>query len=139
MPNVVQPQVDGPLKVEGEIEILAANGSPLKTAAQVWLCRCGRSATKPFCDSTHKKAGFRDPSAVSPEYQPKVRDPGTPGAGLRITLKADGPLRCFGEMQIRDASGAVAWSGDQAALCRCGNSRNKPFCDGTHRETGFAA
>lgn len=139
MPNLIQPQVDGPLKVEGEIEILAADGSVLKQAAQVWLCRCGKSANKPFCDSSHKAAGFRDACAVSPAYQVKALEPGTPGAGLRLTLKRGGPLRCFGDMQIRDASGAVAWSGSQAALCRCGASNNKPFCDGTHREIGFVA
>ena len=139
MPNVIQPQLDGPLKVEGEIEILAADGSPLKKAAQVWLCRCGKSATKPYCDSSHKAAGFRDACAVSPTYRPKVLEPGTPGAGLRVTPKADGPLRCFGEMQIRNASGAIVWNGSQAALCRCGASNNKPFCDGTHREIGFVA
>lgn len=139
MPNVIQPQVDGPLKVEGEIEILAADGALLKIAARVWLCRCGKSATKPWCDSSHKAAGFRDPCAVSGTYQPKVLEPGTTGAGLRVTLKPDGPLRCFGTVQIRDPSGAVAWSGSQAALCRCGASNNKPFCDGTHRETGFVA
>lgn len=139
MPNIIQPQVDGPLKVEGEIEMLAADGSLLKKAAQVWLCRCGKSATKPWCDSSHKAAGFRDPCAVPHAYEPRVLEPGTPGACLRITPKSDGPLRCFGAMQVRDASGAVAWSGSQAALCRCGASSNKPFCDGSHREAGFVS
>jgi CDGSH-type Zn-finger protein len=124
MLNVVQPQVDGPLKVEGEIEILAADGSP---------------ANKPFCDGSHKAAVFRDPSAVSPEYQLKKLEPGMPGASLRITAKTNGPLGCFGEMQVRDASGKIAWAGGQAALCRCGGSKNKPFCDGTHREIRFVA
>ena len=139
MPNVVQPQIDGPLKVEGEIEILAADGTPLRKAVQVLLCRCGKSANKPFCDGSHKAAGFRDPVAVSPEYQPKALDPGAPGAQLRITLKPNGPLRCFGEMQLFDSKGAAAWIGGQASLCRCGSSKNKPFCDGTHRDIGFAA
>ena len=139
MPNVVQPQVDGPLKVEGEIEILAADGTLLRKAVQVWLCRCGKSANKPFCDSAHKAACFRDPVAVSSEYQPKALDPGAPGTQLRITLKTNGPLRCFGEMQIADSKGAAAWIGGQASLCRCGGSKNKPFCDGTHRDIGFAA
>jgi CDGSH-type Zn-finger protein len=139
MPNVVQPQIDGPLKVEGEIEILAADGSPLRKAVQVWLCRCGKSANKPFCDGSHKAAGFRDPAAVSPEYQPKALDPGAPGTQLRITLKTNGPLRCFGQMRIAGSKGAPAWIGAQASLCRCGGSKNKPFCDGTHRDIGFAA
>ncbi len=137
--NVIQPQINGPLKVSGDIEIVAADGTVLKRMTEAWLCRCGQSASKPFCDSSHKAAGFRDPVAVSPEYQPKALDPGAPGAQLRITLKANGPLRCFGEMQLADSKGAAAWIGGQASLCRCGGSKNKPFCDGTHRDIGFAA
>jgi CDGSH-type Zn-finger protein len=137
--NVIQPQTNGPLKVSGDIEIVAADGTLLKRVTEAWLCRCGKSANKPFCDSSHKATGFHDPAAVSPEYQPKALDPGTPGAVLRITRKANGPLRCFGEMQIADGKGAAAWTGGQASLCRCGGSKNKPFCDGTHRDIGFAA
>ncbi len=137
--NVIQPQINGPLKVSGDIEIVAADGRVLRRMTEVWLCRCGRSANKPFCDSSHKTAGFRDPVAVSPEYQPKALDPGAPGAQLRITLRPNGPLRCFGEMQLADSQGAAAWIGGQASLCRCGGSNNKPFCDGTHKDIGFAA
>jgi CDGSH-type Zn-finger protein len=139
MPNVVQPQVDGPLKVEGEIEIFAADGSLLKKSAQVWLCRCGRSSSKPFCDSSHKQAGFSDRGAVSPAYKPRTLEPGEPGQRLRLTLKANGPLRCFGAMQVCDAVGDTVWSGTQAALCRCGQSANKPFCDGSHKDSKFEA
>jgi len=137
--NVIQPQINGPLKVSGDIEIVAADGTVLKRMTEAWLCRCGKSANKPFCDSAHKAAGFRDAVAVSPEYQPKALDPGAPGTQLRITLKTNGPLRCFGEMQIADGKGAAAWIGGQASLCRCGGSKSKPFCDGTHRDIGFAA
>ncbi|HUF22174.1 MAG TPA: CDGSH iron-sulfur domain-containing protein [Burkholderiales bacterium] len=139
MPNVVQPQVDGPLKVEGEIEIVAADGSPLKKTAQAWFCRCGKSSSKPFCDGSHKKAGFSDPGAVLPAYKPKALEPGEPGHSLRLTLKTNGPVRCFGDLQVRDAAGNAMWSGTQAALCRCGQSANKPFCDGSHLDSEFEA
>ena len=46
------------MKVEGEIEIFAADGTLLRKAVQVWLCRCGKSANKPFCDSAHKTCDF---------------------------------------------------------------------------------
>ena len=136
--NVIQPQINGPLKVSGDIEIVSADGTVLKRMTEAWLCRCGRSAAKPFCDGSHTKAGYRDEVCVG-AYQPKALDPGAPGARLRITLKPNGPLRCFGEMQLADSKGAAAWIGGQASLCRCGGSKNKPFCDGTHRNIGFAA
>jgi CDGSH-type Zn-finger protein/uncharacterized Fe-S cluster protein YjdI len=53
----VKPISNGPLMVEGTIEFRAADGSTFVTE-KVWLCRCGHSANKPFCDGTHKKIGF---------------------------------------------------------------------------------
>lgn len=134
----LEPQPDGPLKVTGDIEIVAADGTVLKRMAEAWLCRCGQSAAKPFCDGSHKRAGFQDAARVG-AYQPKTVDPGAQGTTLRVTPKTNGPLRCFGEMQLCDSKGAAAWIGGQASLCRCGGSKNKPFCDGTHRDIGFAA
>ncbi|HWQ38227.1 MAG TPA: CDGSH iron-sulfur domain-containing protein [Burkholderiales bacterium] len=137
MPNLLQPQIDGPLKVQGEIEILAADGTLLRKTAEAWLCRCGGSSSKPFCDGTHAKAGFREAARVG-SYQPKTLEPVAPGTGLRISLRTNGPLRCVGEMRIEGADNST-WSGTQASLCRCGGSKNKPFCDGTHRNIGFEA
>ena len=138
MPNLLQPQVDGPLRATGDIEILAADGKLIEKTSEAWLCRCGRSSNKPFCDSTHAKTGFREPARVSGTYQPKTLDPGTPGPGLRVNLRTNGPLRCVGDMRIEGAEN-TSWRGTQASLCRCGGSKNKPFCDGTHREIGFEA
>ena len=57
-PVTVYPQQNGPLRIEGVIEFRAANGSTFVTE-KVWLCRCGHSANKPFCDGTHKRIGFQ--------------------------------------------------------------------------------
>jgi CDGSH-type Zn-finger protein len=56
---------NGPLMVEGEIEIADAQGQPLDVSGRpkVALCRCGQSSKKPFCDGTHSKCGFRDPAS----------------------------------------------------------------------------
>lgn len=53
----VNPIVNGPLMVEGTVEFHAADGTTFVTD-KVWLCRCGHSANKPFCDGTHKRIGF---------------------------------------------------------------------------------
>jgi CDGSH-type Zn-finger protein len=46
--------------VRGDVELVAADGTPLTTRRRtVALCRCGLSTIKPFCDGTHKAAGFR--------------------------------------------------------------------------------
>ncbi len=139
MPNTLQPQIDGPLKVSGEAAIFAADGTLLEQAGELLLCRCGRSASKPYCDGSHKDTGFRDRGAVSAAYKPKCADPESTGAVLKLSLRPNGPIRCLGDMRIDDPSGTVAWTGKQAFLCRCGESKNKPFCDGTHRDSGFAS
>jgi len=58
-----------------------------------------------------------------------------------VTVFPHGPLKIEGEFRLVDGAGA-AWdlSGrTQIALCRCGHSANKPFCDGTHGRVGFQA
>lgn len=52
---------DGPLEVVGEVEVLAADGTLVKETAKSYLCRCGHSANKPFCDGAHKREGFTAP------------------------------------------------------------------------------
>ena len=52
------------------------------------------------------------------------------------TLK-DGPLMIEGDFTVTDANGNAIKSSRPAFLCRCGHSKNKPFCDGQHREYGF--
>lgn len=49
---------NGPIEVTGNFEIIDVNGERIKKEGPVFLCRCGGSANKPFCDGTHKKTGF---------------------------------------------------------------------------------
>lgn len=51
---------DGPLHITGVTSIEKSDGTAIDGADEVWLCRCGHSKTKPFCDGTHKKIGFSD-------------------------------------------------------------------------------
>lgn len=57
-PVNVEPQPNGSLKVTGNLELVSATGRTVNKVTQTWLCRCGRSARKPFCDGSHKAAGF---------------------------------------------------------------------------------
>jgi CDGSH-type Zn-finger protein len=73
-------------------------------------------------------------------------EPGDPGDepvddGVpTITPYRDGPLIVRGHVRIEDQDGNVIDPGrDTIALCRCGKSGLKPFCDGTHRRAGFRA
>ncbi len=51
---------DGPYLVKGPMKILDAEGNEFRVERKtVALCRCGGSTTKPFCDGTHSKVGFR--------------------------------------------------------------------------------
>ncbi|MEE8345950.1 MAG: CDGSH iron-sulfur domain-containing protein, partial [Dehalococcoidia bacterium] len=61
-------------------------------------------------------------------------------AEVNIKVRVNGPYRIQGPVTLEDADGnKFELPGDVIALCRCGNSKNKPFCDGTHREIGFQA
>ena len=55
-----------------------------------------------------------------------------------VTLGADGPLYIKGDVTVIGADGEVVFQGPRVALCRCGDSKHKPFCDGEHVEKGFA-
>jgi uncharacterized Fe-S cluster protein YjdI len=50
---------DGPLMVEGELTVNKMSGENIKDGEKLFLCRCGHSSNKPFCDGAHKKAEFK--------------------------------------------------------------------------------
>ena len=52
-------QANGPLAVTGDFELVDAKGTVVARGNSAWLCRCGGSGNKPFCDGTHKKIGFK--------------------------------------------------------------------------------
>jgi CDGSH-type Zn-finger protein len=174
------------------------------------LCRCGASATKPFCDGTHLKIGFDGEETASRESYPdqaelidgpvlqlsdaqalcafaRFCDPNgqvwsqvarTDDAGIRemfvrqvnncpsgrlvawdkatgqpveealpvsIGLVEDPQQQCSGPIWLRGGISVVSADGftyevrNRVTLCRCGQSSNKPFCDGTHAAIKFRA
>jgi CDGSH-type Zn-finger protein/uncharacterized Fe-S cluster protein YjdI len=62
----VTPRLDGPLHIKGSLEVVSGTGRTIRRVTETWLCRCGHSANKPFCDGTHKKIGFNADGEAPP-------------------------------------------------------------------------
>lgn len=203
MAATIECRVNGPYLVKEFGNLRNSKGERLATEATFALCRCGGSATKPFCDATHKKNGFSgarvadgsndkldsyrgrgitihdnrsicahaahctDSLAAVFKYgsEPWI-DPNGAAAGAiveairkcpsgalsfsiegaapapearepAITVTKDGPYAIVGGVELIGAHATVGVSGEHYTLCRCGASKNKPFCDGSHSDIGF--
>jgi CDGSH-type Zn-finger protein len=56
----IRPLLDGPVEVAGLVQLVGEAGeATTPSESPIYLCRCGQSADKPFCDGTHKKVAFR--------------------------------------------------------------------------------
>ena len=60
-------------------------------------------------------------------------------ADAKIEIMKNGPLIVTGAVELKDADGNAYPAKQRMALCRCGASTTKPFCDGTHSKIGFQA
>ena len=60
MPAKITIRNNGPVRIEGDFEIVDQDGKTFDLAGRttISLCRCGQSSNKPFCDGTHNKCGF---------------------------------------------------------------------------------
>ena len=78
----ITPYRDGPLIVRGDFRMLDQDGGEIDPGREtIALCRCGKSGIKPFCDGSHKRAGFSAPSAPSrPRPVQTIRELLRPGA-----------------------------------------------------------
>jgi CDGSH-type Zn-finger protein/ferredoxin len=195
---------NGPYLVKGLSNLRNSRGEALAVEAVVALCRCGGSATKPFCDGTHRKNGFSDarsadatpdrsdayPAATitihdnrgicahsalctdrlasvfkygsEPWIDPSAADAAAiieaieacPSGALSysingvvathperppgITVTKDGPYAVVGSIALVNVARGQGASAEHYTLCRCGASKNKPFCDGSHWDAGFS-
>lgn len=131
--NTVMATYRGPLYATGDLRIEGAPEDMPGVCFRAALCRCGASKNKPFCDNSHLEIGFDDTGSVGEQ------GPGVAAIGGTLTIKPlpAGPLLFNGNLSLRAGSGRIAWQGTQVALCRCGASNNKPFCDGSHKAVGF--
>jgi CDGSH-type Zn-finger protein len=143
----ITPYPDGPYYVN-DIATYSNRNGPIRTkpSVTVVLCRCGASATKPFCDGTHVKIGFSsaklgsaaggglDSALASSAGRP---DDDSPQDTAAIFVSPDGPYVVTGGPELRNTVLGEGASRTRFDLCRCGGSRNMPFCDGSHRRIGF--
>lgn len=128
--NVVRIRENGPLAFHAEVEIAG------KPALRATLCRCGASQNKPYCDGSHTAAKFSatgEPPTAESQALPR-RD-----GKLAVSLAKNGPLLMKGNVEIVTGTGRTILKTDSTALCRCGGSANKPYCDGSHARIGFTA
>lgn len=199
----IEPTPNGPFIVRNVTKLRNSKGEEIPTEPVMALCRCGGSASKPFCDATHKKNGFsgarlsdaskdkqvtyqgvaiaiHDNRAIcshagyctdglpavfreegSPWIDPDASDvekvietirkcpsgalsyslsTGPQPVEVRepaITITKDGPYAVVGGVALANAQWGEGASREHYTLCRCGASKNKPFCDGSHWDSGF--
>ncbi|MXY15597.1 MAG: hypothetical protein F4057_00095 [Acidobacteria bacterium] len=130
----VRPEPDGPLYVHGRLRIrLPAGETQVET--RVALCRCGESANKPYCDGAHEAASFADAATNVPA---RLATGTSEDSEVAVSFAPDGPILVDGPVTVRGAD-ASETTGRRGALCRCGGSETKPFCDGRHKTVGFRA
>jgi CDGSH-type Zn-finger protein/uncharacterized Fe-S cluster protein YjdI len=130
--NTVRVRENGPLAIEAE---LLLRGAPLP-GVRATLCRCGQSKNKPFCDGAHTAAGF------TATGEPEAKD--VPALEVRngpvdLQPQPNGPLKIAGNLEVVSGTGRTVNKVRQAFFCRCGQSKNKPYCDGSHKVAGFEA
>ena len=135
--NSVRPQPNSALYLRGNIRLENHDESVITEQKRLALCRCGQSSNKPFCDYSHHEITFEDNGDLG---EAQLGDgPINTEAKLTVTTLENGPLRLAGAFVLRSADNSDLRYGDNASLCRCGASSNKPFCDGTHTKIGFKA
>lgn len=203
MKTNITPKDNGPLvlKNETDSDLVLTSKERVEEGKQAFLCRCGVSKKKPFCDGSHKAAGFTSereikdemiqkyvgkqmtvffnrsicagaafcvnqlPNVFSSESSTNWIFPdqdenesiiktikACPSGALsyrideetfidardtpKVTIMKDGPYM----MEAIDFNGEIKaqnWSTSKYTLCRCGMSKNKPYCDYTHAENGW--
>lgn len=136
--NSIMVRPDGPLVCKGDIAITLVNaeGELILTDNEFALCRCGLSKNKPFCDGTHKTEGIKMAQSFSDEREENIKDI---NGAMIISVKNNAMYSINGPVTIFSRDGLSKTTRTKAALCRCGQSEKKPFCDAKHKKCGFIA
>ncbi len=130
--NMIRIRENGPYAVLADLAVTGREDAGYRAV----LCRCGLSKNKPFCDTSHVAAGFAatgEPATVDATALPARA--GT----LAIEPLPNGPLRVTGNVEICANTGRIVLRTSGVNLCRCGHSKTKPICDGSHARVGFVS
>lgn len=127
--NRVRVLENGPNAFHGNLRV---RGEAMTRAT---ICRCGKTKNPPFCDFSHVEAGFV--ATGEPTESGKDAPGEDPGEPVAIVQHENGPIEVKGALEITSGTGRRLHRGTRVFMCRCGQSRRKPFCDGSHKEAGL--
>lgn len=133
--NQIQMRENGPLAANAALTLVAADGAATNEL-RVTLCRCGQSKNMPFCDQSHIASGFVASGEALTRPSPDLEWRAGP---LVVTPLRNGPLDIRGSAELCTGTGRTVDRTLAVRLCRCGQSNDKPFCDGSHRAAEFKA
>lgn len=133
MPNRITVRLNGPIVAQGELRLEDADGNLLEQNSELYLCRCGKTNNAPYCDGSHKHGDPELPDTFTDE---KIENLDSNGP-LVISVRHNAMLIARGPMIIAGSTSGSQTTRNKAALCRCGHSNNKPFCDASHKRCGF--
>lgn len=126
---------NGPVYFFGDIEVQDSDGNTVLEDTRFAFCRCGSSKNKPACDNSHQQIKWKADTDADKSKMPEA--PAEKHDRLIIKLMKNGPAILDGTYTLESASVGTHTSNKGVALCRCGGSSTKPFCDGTHKSNGF--
>ncbi len=132
--NSLRIEEDGPLYLHGNLNVEGIDGNSF-SETRAAFCRCGHSQNKPFCDGAHAKAEFKADTTFNDERL-KLEETEETGGELSIKVLPNAPFVIEGTYSLEGETQNINTQ-KKMSFCRCGASRNKPFCDGAHKVIGF--
>lgn len=126
---------DGDVCIHSE-ECVRGLPTVFDTAARPWI-QPGNAAPEDVRAAVARcPSGALQFRVVTSPTSPSPQSSGLP-AGVKVVVKPNGPYLVQGPVAVCDVAGVVLKEGTLLALCRCGQSSSKPFCDGTHGRVGW--
>ena len=136
-PSLIVPIADGPLLMVGDLDVRGPEGDTIARETRLTLCRCGMTRNQPFCDNTHLRRGWRSGPSFEPKSDLPPAEPDASDGPTVVIARQNASLELRGHLRLYHSDGELMAETGRTVLCRCGNSRNKPFCDGSHEAAGF--